>query len=924
MSSSFSSSSSFSLLPLRFVVDHATTTPTTIRRRTRRTSLLGSTSRVNVDDEGGNNNNNNHNSNNYDNPEDEEEFRVGSDDETTMIPYMGERDEPNKETASEASFTTSTCSDLDDDDDEQDRRRRRRELHELLQVEDPSWYQEYVLDMLPCSPQDSNYPAVLQYTTLLSNNDDNDDNKQASKDSNSDLKGEAETIGKGQEATQDTSLELPPTMESPTSTTTTTTTNVTTSPRATAPEIQDSGVPPTMTFTEDPTVESSSANVIILNKALVVPPLLDPLKTTTTTVKTMEEKLDDTNVTKLVVGDLESASTIAASLAADRVNNTIQTTTALPEVLSPVIITATETIPKEEFVQEEEEQQPQSNQTFLQESQMESMMQQNNKTTASKNSATPTPVESSNKVIVYRDSKEGWKMIDVQTLMELGYQEDELQQLLPDALAIIVQEQIRRPRTLGLPLPWRRGPDQTSSSVTVQVVANAEMAQGVLNDLVQAEEKERITTTTTTTTTATTARRTRRAVVPPSSKSTVGLTTGPPESIRDRATVPTDAQQNEPVLTSKETTANMVTTTPAADPKQDMTSQDIVGNGKAATPYQPNLTMRDLGSETKTVVKLDEERIVLYRDLATTLTFVPLTNLTRLGYQDGEIESMRAEAVTIIIADQITRPRQGIPLQWTIDDSKESREIQLLQSVERARLLVEEDKTARRRQQELEREVPPGRPQRSEEKDAGNGEESISSSRKDTSMRQRQQRGDKTEDPDVRKSTRENATQQPSRRFEKEEEDSSQVRQRRSRKRDLNTDGPSKRIYNAREILNRREKTPLSDPPDPNSPIWVDMDTFRSMLRNEAELRLRILGDDWASTVKQESEWRLDLYKRWLWTLHNGVGGSIVPPSRYERARTLQQRQMRNSSSESRRSQSQNEPPRKSRNHRPPGKRRQP
>ena len=50
------------------------------------------------------------------------------------------------------------------------------------------------------------------------------------------------------------------------------------------------------------------------------------------------------------------------------------------------------------------------------------------------------------------------------------------------------------------------------------------------------------------------------------------------------------------------------------------------------------------------------------------------------------------------------------------------------------------------------------------------------------------------------------------------------------------------------------------------------MDTFRHLLRREAELRVRILGDDWADTVKRESSWRLRLYKEWLWNLHDGVG----------------------------------------------------
>lgn len=73
------------------------------------------------------------------------------------------------------------------------------------------------------------------------------------------------------------------------------------------------------------------------------------------------------------------------------------------------------------------------------------------------------------------------------------------------------------------------------------------------------------------------------------------------------------------------------------------------------------------------------------------------------------------------------------------------------------------------------------------------------------------------------------------------------------------------------------------------------MDTFRRLLRKEAELRLSIIGDEFADVVDQENDWRLGLYKRWLWSLHNGVGESIVPPSRYERARRMTERRPRQS-----------------------------
>ena len=88
-------------------------------------------------------------------------------------------------------------------------------------------------------------------------------------------------------------------------------------------------------------------------------------------------------------------------------------------------------------------------------------------------------------------------------------------------------------------------------------------------------------------------------------------------------------------------------------------------------------------------------------------------------------------------------------------------------------------------------------------------------------------------------------------------------------------------MYNGRRAPSKKEK---GDPPPSSSGMWPDMETFRSLLRNEAGLRLRILGDDWKDIVRDESKWRHDLYKEWLWALHNGLGSPIVE-SRSDRMR---------------------------------------
>jgi len=54
--------------------------------------------------------------------------------------------------------------------------------------------------------------------------------------------------------------------------------------------------------------------------------------------------------------------------------------------------------------------------------------------------------------------------------------------------------------------------------------------------------------------------------------------------------------------------------------------------------------------------------------------------------------------------------------------------------------------------------------------------------------------------------------------------------------------------------------------------FWMKLPTFKRYLRNEAELRLWILGPDWEELVRGESEWRLQLYKQWLRAVDNGIG----------------------------------------------------
>ena len=66
-----------------------------------------------------------------------------------------------------------------------------------------------------------------------------------------------------------------------------------------------------------------------------------------------------------------------------------------------------------------------------------------------------------------------------------------------------------------------------------------------------------------------------------------------------------------------------------------------------------------------------------------------------------------------------------------------------------------------------------------------------------------------------------------------------------------------------------------------SSALWMDIPTFKQYLRREADLRLMILGPDWEDWVKGESDWRLDLYGKWLNVVENGIGDDIMDEMSY-------------------------------------------
>lgn len=228
--------------------------------------------------------------------------------------------------------------------------------------------------------------------------------------------------------------------------------------------------------------------------------------------------------------------------------------------------------------------------------------------------------------------------------------------------------------------------------------------------------------------------------------------------------------------------------------------------------------------------------VIVYRDLYTgSLLAAPLNVLTRLGYARDEVPYLQPDALSLILEDEIAKPRRGIPLQWKVSPSQKK----ILKDDIR---IVTKDEA---------REIL----------------ESASKNKK-----QQVSRISKPDNEDLDKKTRRPA---PRRQAFEERQRGRQVRDRvqqekKARPTGIPTDG-------------RTRGDPRGDPPPPISPVWMDINTFRDLLRKEAELRVRILGDDWKDTVKRESKWRLDLYKEWLWSLSDGVGEPIiesrVPPA---------------------------------------------
>jgi hypothetical protein len=289
---------------------------------------------------------------------------------------------------------------------------------------------------------------------------------------------------------------------------------------------------------------------------------------------------------------------------------------------------------------------------------------------------------------------------------------------------------------------------------------------------------------------------------------------------------------------------------------------------------------------------------------------------------------MKSDSLCVIVTDEIRNPRMGVPLQWCVKNRAEP-QVRILDSPEEAQKLIDDDDQTQRDDRRQKREekqtfaepgmndqaepkkrvvegdymTSNGRRRPSKTESDGDNDESIDEGRSGRKRRDRKPnpmseptevmkndgsvngsswRNDKEEPSDLKRRTR----KQPA-----SEEEGSPRRVRRGDGAVADSGSSSgRRVYNARNIYSgsiEKVSSDRGDPPQPDSKLWFDYETFKELLRWEARFRMFFVPESVRDDIKRESDWRLGLYKSWLWRLHDGIGEGIVPRSRYERARRM-------------------------------------
>ena len=400
-----------------------------------------------------------------------------------------------------------------------------------------------------------------------------------------------------------------------------------------------------------------------------------------------------------------------------------------------------------------------------------------------------------------------YKQVSLSQVQNLGYSEDDILALDPEALASILSNQVRRPGS-GLPPRWKRSNGIDSS--LVQIVDQSQAPTGLR--LQGGQGKDEDTTT------------------------KQGPYTG---SLETNTATSLNSQSSE--------NATLIT-------------NDTESN-RSYTVYYKTEGPSQLSMLQK----------------------VTLDKLQALGYDETDVTNLQPSVLDIVVKEKISKPKGGLPSRWTTTKTNDG-DLTLESTVQ---IMDSSQIDNLPRKVQTKREQPDVT---SSNVKRENRETSAVGSPPENDPRREKPRMERL---DNRRSLKDESTQK--------------ARRPRSSYRE---NGEVKPIYNGRQSslsrqqqqqhkqqqLQTRRRRLDDDPPKPKG--WPDMDTFRNLLRQEAKIRLFVVGDGLSDLVKQECDWRLQLYNDWLWVIHDGVGNPIVE-SRSDRARRMAEQGIRRRSSSS-------------------------
>jgi len=322
-----------------------------------------------------------------------------------------------------------------------------------------------------------------------------------------------------------------------------------------------------------------------------------------------------------------------------------------------------------------------------------------------------------------------------------------------------------------------------------------------------------------------------------------------------------DESMSQSVVEENNRNDKMPTETSLKNTMQENTKQSVPNNTSASEIDSKENTMKRENTQNdkqieKTEIKNednpqstttnnnddddDDNIVVQYTDMFQKLQRVPMSTLSKLGYNMEDIYILQAAVLELILEDEIPMPKGGIPSRWMVEEMNDTGGYN------------SEVKILKKRKKNVDQNQNP--------------ENQRPDARSDSMV----------EDKDVEVSSQ--------RRRPREQGQP----QRRQRQPPNQSDRSSKRQRRSDDSSTRSEKRSGQS----SNTIWMDVPTFKQYLRREADLRLMILGEDWEDWVKGESEWRLNLYKKWMDVVQNGIGNDImedlysVPLSERRRTRT--------------------------------------